>query len=166
MTRISDDQLDRLKQEVSLQRLTEGMGISLKCHGADLIGPCPFHDDHEPSLMISPKKNLWHCLGACQTGGSMIDGVMKAERVSFRHTVELLQTEHYPALAAGANPEELARLLALLCDSLAASVISQRPGRREPRCTKRRPKNYQRMTKPRAEMQECPHRSKYHAERP
>lgn len=102
MARIPDDQIERLKQEVSLQRLAEGMGITLKRHGADLIGLCPFHDDHEPSLVISPKNNLWHCLGACQTGGSVIDWVMKAEGVSFRHAVELLQADYAPsALVAG-----------------------------------------------------------------
>lgn len=102
MARIPDDQIERLKQEVSLQRLAEGMGITLKRHGADLIGLCPFHDDHEPSLVISPKNNLWHCLGACQAGGSVIDWVMKAEGVSFRHAVELLQADYAPSsLAAG-----------------------------------------------------------------
>lgn len=101
MARIPDDQLERLKQEISLQRLAEGMGITLKRHGADLIGLCPFHDDHEPSLVISPKNNLWHCLGACQCGGSVIDWVMKAEGVLFRHAVELLQADYAPsALAA------------------------------------------------------------------
>ncbi len=65
MARIPDDQIDRLKTEVSLQRLAEGMGITLKRHGVDLIGLCPFHEDKEPSLVITPKQNLWHCLGAC-----------------------------------------------------------------------------------------------------
>jgi hypothetical protein len=23
----------------------------------------PFHEDHSPSLVISPQKNLWNCLG-------------------------------------------------------------------------------------------------------
>ena len=46
-----------------------------------------------PSLVISPKKNLWHCLGACQTGSTVIDWVMKAEGVSFRHAVELLRAD-------------------------------------------------------------------------
>ncbi|MCU7861624.1 MAG: hypothetical protein KZQ86_17755 [Candidatus Thiodiazotropha sp. (ex Lucinoma kastoroae)] len=96
MARIPDDQIDRLKQEVSLQRLAEGQGVVLKRHGADLIGLCPFHDDHEPSLVITPKQNLWHCLGACQSGGSVIDWVMKAEGVSFRHAVELLQADYQP----------------------------------------------------------------------
>ncbi len=30
--------------------------------------------------MISPKKSLWHCLGACQAGGSVIDWVMRDRR--------------------------------------------------------------------------------------
>ena len=104
MARIPDDQLERLKTEVSLQRLVEGMGISLKRHGADLIGLCRFHDDKEPSLVISPEKNLWHCLGAYQTGGSVIDWVMKIEGVSFRHAMELLLADYAPSLVADAVP--------------------------------------------------------------
>ena len=34
-----------------MQRLAEGMGITFKRHGADLLGLCPFHDDKEPSLV-------------------------------------------------------------------------------------------------------------------
>jgi hypothetical protein len=94
MARLPDETVTRLKQEVSLQRLVEGMGITLKRHGSDLIGLCPFRDDKEPSLVISPEKNLWHCLGACQTGGSVIDWVMKAEGASFRHAVELLLADY------------------------------------------------------------------------
>ena len=97
MARIPADELARLKREISLERLVEAKGIALKKHGQDLIGHCPFHPDKTPSLVISPKKNLWHCLGACQTGGS--DWVMKAEGVSFRHAVELLR-EMSPSLAA------------------------------------------------------------------
>ncbi len=100
MARIPDDQLDQLKHEISIQRLVEAQGIPLKPHGQDLIGRCPFHDDHTPSLVISPKNNLWHCLGACQTGGSVIDWVMKVEGISFRHAAELLQTDYQPSLAA------------------------------------------------------------------
>ena len=37
-----------------------GSRVKLTRHGADLIGLCPFHDDHEPSVVISPQKNLWH----------------------------------------------------------------------------------------------------------
>lgn len=91
MARIPDDQIERLKTEVALQRLAEMRGITLRRHGVDLIGLCPFHDDHEPSLVISSKKNLWHCLGACQTGGSVIDWVMKAEgEIGGQATIKIL----------------------------------------------------------------------------
>ena len=69
MARIPEDVIERLKREVSLERLAEAPGVELKRHGADLIGLCPFHDDKKPSLVISSRKNLWHCLGACQAGG-------------------------------------------------------------------------------------------------
>ena len=101
MPRIPDSEIERLKNEISLHRLAESAGIKLTRHGADLIGLCPFHDDREPSLVISPAKNLWHCLGACQTGGTVIDWVMKTNGVSFRHAVELLRAD--PALAAGSG---------------------------------------------------------------
>ena len=80
--------------------------------------------------------------------------------ISFKASVQTLR-QWEPLLKPEMNAQEQARLLSLLCDSLAASIIRQRPGRREPRCKKRRPKNYQRLTKPRHQMQECRHRSKY-----
>lgn len=118
MPRIPDDLLERIKAEVSLERLAERRGVELKRHGADLIGLCPFHDDHEPSLVLSPAKNLWHCLGACQTGGSPIDWVMKAEGISFRHAVEVLLAEHFPLearrpLAAAPPKHSTVRTLSL-----------------------------------------------------
>jgi len=102
VARIPEDELERLKREVSLVRLAEARGIELSRHGADMVGRCPFHDDREPSLVITPASNLWHCLGACQAGGSAIDWVMRAEGVSFRHAVELLR-EGYPSLAASSG---------------------------------------------------------------
>jgi DNA primase len=93
MARVPDSELERLKREVSVARLAEARGIALARHGADLHGLCPFHEDKNPSLVISPERNLWHCLGACQAGGSVIDWVMKSEGVSFRHAVELLRAD-------------------------------------------------------------------------
>jgi DNA primase catalytic core len=51
----------------------------------------------EPSLVVTPAKNLWHCFG-CQCGGDAIAWVMKLRGVSFRHAVELLHAD--PAFAA------------------------------------------------------------------
>jgi DNA primase len=91
MARFSDEMINRIKSEVSLIRLVESSGVDLKPHGKDRIGRCPFHDDKTPSLVVSPEPNLWNCLGACQTGGSVIDWVIKTQGVSFRHAVEILR---------------------------------------------------------------------------
>ena len=106
MARIPNGELERLKREVSLERLAEARGVRLERHGADLLGLCPFHDDHEPSLVITPSKNLWHCLGACQAGGSVIDWVMRAEGVSFRHAAELLRADLPPEGLSKSKPPE------------------------------------------------------------
>ncbi|MGD2092896.1 MAG: CHC2 zinc finger domain-containing protein, partial [Candidatus Aminicenantes bacterium] len=101
MARLLDGEIEKLKQEVSLPDLVQSYGVKLKKKGKDLIGLCPFHDDHSPSLVISPDKNLWHCMGACQEGGSVIDWVMKSEVVSFRHAVEILKQRENPDVLGG-----------------------------------------------------------------
>ncbi|HEX5418752.1 MAG TPA: CHC2 zinc finger domain-containing protein, partial [Gammaproteobacteria bacterium] len=101
MARIPDQELERLKREVSLARLIEGQGHKLVTQGKDLACRCPWHeDDDTPSCIVSPKTNLWHCFG-CDAGGSVIDWVMRSHKVSFRHACELLLKEH-PSLAAAA----------------------------------------------------------------
>jgi DNA primase len=93
MGRIAEAEIERLKKEISVERLAEAKGVKLAAHGKDRLGRCPFHDDRTPSLVITPGANLWHCLGACQAGGSSIDWVMRAEGVSFRKAVELLRAD-------------------------------------------------------------------------
>jgi DNA primase len=73
MARIPESEVERLRRDISLERLVEAKGIELKRHGSNLVGLCPFHEDRSPSLVITPDKNLWHCLGACQAGGSVVD---------------------------------------------------------------------------------------------
>ena len=90
MARIPPDELERLKAGVSVERLVEACGVALRPVGKDLHGRCPFHDDREASLVVTPAKNLWHCF-SCQIGGGPIDWMMKSKGVSFRHAVELLR---------------------------------------------------------------------------
>jgi DNA primase len=90
MARIPDEELERLKAEVSVEHLVAASGVDLKAAGKDLLGRCPFHEDREASLVVTPGKNLWHCF-SCQIGGGPIDWMMKTKGVSFRHAVELLR---------------------------------------------------------------------------
>ena len=110
MGRIPDAVIERLKREVSVQRLAEARGIKLTRSGKELIGLCPFHDDHSPSLNIDPAKNVWHCKGACGEGGDVIQWVMRAQGVSFRHAVELLRADHLPLAAEPIKPVKQSRV--------------------------------------------------------
>ncbi len=67
-----------------------------------------------------------------------------------------------PLLAAAAlDDQRHATMTAALLDAIARDTVPLRPNRTEPRAKKRRPKNYQLLTKPRRQFKECPHRSKY-----
>ncbi len=101
MARIPESEIERLKNEVSVQRLVEASGIELKKSGKDLIGQCPFHEDATASLVVTPAKNLWHCFG-CGAAGGPIDWVIKKNGVSFRHAVELLR-DGVSSLAAASS---------------------------------------------------------------
>ena len=101
MPRIPDTEIERLRNEVSVERLVEASGVELKRGGKDMLGRCPFHKDDTASFVVTPGKNLWHCFG-CGVGGGPIDWVMKRRGVSFRHAVELLREGVVPLAADGA----------------------------------------------------------------
>ena len=54
------------------------------------MGFCPWHTDDKPSFIVTPEKNLWHCMGACDEGGDMFNLVQKMEKVSFRRDADIL----------------------------------------------------------------------------
>jgi len=90
MARIHDDDLRRLKENISIVEVCRSRGIELTKHGnRDLIGKCPLHEDENPSFVVSPHKNLFHCMG-CGAAGSVIDLVMKLDGLDFRQAVDKL----------------------------------------------------------------------------
>ena len=56
--------------------------INLTKKGANYWGLCPFHDDNNPSLSVSPEKHIFTCW-VCHTSGSAITFVQKIEHISF-----------------------------------------------------------------------------------
>ena len=94
MPRFTDDELNRLKTDISLLALIERQGYKVIKQGKDYALSCPFHTgDDTPSLVVSPASNLFHCFG-CDAAGSVIDWVMKTQGVSFRHALEILREDH------------------------------------------------------------------------
>ncbi|MFY9609431.1 MAG: CHC2 zinc finger domain-containing protein [Blastocatellia bacterium] len=81
---IDKAEIERVKRANDLAALVRGRGVKLTRRGKQLVGLCPFHEDHEPSFIVDPKKQLWNCLGACSEGGDVYRFVMKADNVEFR----------------------------------------------------------------------------------
>ena len=95
----------------------------------------------------------------------MFDAAEQAQqrprRLSFKATVQALRQWEPLLNRQSLKKQERHRLMNLLYEAIASLIVPERLGRREPRCVKRRPKNFQRLTAPRHEMIECPHRTKY-----
>lgn len=90
MPMIPDDDIERIKRETDLAAVIRARGVELKAQGGDLVGLCPFHDDKNPSLHVTPAKRLWRCV-SCQATGNVIQFVQRFDGVSFRHAFELLK---------------------------------------------------------------------------
>ncbi|WP_116004325.1 MULTISPECIES: CHC2 zinc finger domain-containing protein [unclassified Simplicispira] len=80
MPRIPNTDIQRLKEEIAVQRLVESSGIELKKTGKDLAGHCPFHADETASLIVTPAKNLWHCFARAGELGRGRSGTHHGQR--------------------------------------------------------------------------------------
>ena len=63
--------------------------VSLRRKGQEMVGLCPFHDDHRPSLNVNPVKQIFKCF-ACGAGGSVLTFVQMRENLTFGQAVERL----------------------------------------------------------------------------
>jgi hypothetical protein len=81
--------IDSLKSLVDITAIAERYTKLVKA-GKNFKALCPFHSEKQPSFMVYPDKQSWHCFGACSTGGDVISLVMKAENTDFKGAIALL----------------------------------------------------------------------------
>ena len=55
--------------------------------GRDYIALCPFHDDSNPSMHISPEKQIFKCF-SCGVGGDAINYVKRRENISYFEAIK------------------------------------------------------------------------------
>ena len=55
--------------------------VPLKKRGTSHVACCPFHNEKNPSLIISPSKGIWHCFG-CGAGGDIFAFVTQFENTT------------------------------------------------------------------------------------
>ncbi len=63
--------------------------VRLDRKGREFVGLCPFHEDHKPSMYVSPEKQIFKCF-ACGAGGDVIKFIQLRENLDFRGAVSRL----------------------------------------------------------------------------
>ena len=66
-----------------------GEHIKLEKKGNDFKGICPFHDDSNPSMSVSPNKKIFKCFSCGETGNA-ITFVQKFKHITFPEAVKLV----------------------------------------------------------------------------
>lgn len=60
--------------------------LPIEQKGKNYFAICPFHDDHNPSMSISPEKQIYTCF-VCGASGNVFNFVMNYEKISFTEAV-------------------------------------------------------------------------------
>lgn len=66
--------------------------VQLSKRGKNYFGLCPFHDDHNASMSVSPDKQIYKCF-SCGESGNVFTFVAKYNNISFHEAVILLGKE-------------------------------------------------------------------------
>ena len=80
-----------IKQKIDIVGLISET-VALTKDGKNFKGLCPFHDDHNPSLVVYPDTQRWQCYG-CKKGGDCFEWYMRARRVDFTTALEALRRQ-------------------------------------------------------------------------
>lgn len=75
------DPVVEIKARIPIEDLVRGY-CQLKKAGRGYRALCPFHQDKNPSLIVSPDKGIAYCF-ACQSGGDIFSFYQKIEGVDF-----------------------------------------------------------------------------------
>lgn len=81
--------------EATIRKITEnadivaiiGEHIKLEKKGSDYKGICPFHNDTNPSLSVSPSKKVFKCF-SCGASGNAVGFVQRYKNISFPQAVK------------------------------------------------------------------------------
>ncbi|MFM7468849.1 MAG: DNA primase [Vampirovibrionales bacterium] len=78
--------LDRVKSNLNIVEVV-GRKVTLKKHGRNYLGLCPFHQEKTPSFNVSETKGLFKCFG-CGAGGDALKFLMDTDHLSFPELIE------------------------------------------------------------------------------
>src|SRR5579872_3080257 len=74
--------------------------VTLRRHGREYQGLCPFHAERTPSFSVNPEKGFWYCHG-CHEGGDKVSFLAKIEGISRGQAIRSLAERSGVSLSAG-----------------------------------------------------------------
>ena len=86
MARIEQEEIDALRNQADIVNVISHY-IPVQRSGKGYKAVCPFHNDHDPSMSISPERQIYKCF-VCGNGGNVFTFVQNFEKVSFVEAVE------------------------------------------------------------------------------
>lgn len=100
----SQPDFEQIKRSTDIVAVVESYGVQLKKVGRNHVGLCPFHDDANPSLVVTQSKGLFRC-PACGATGNVIQFVAKKENISDKAAaLKLLDAVPGVMRGAGSTP--------------------------------------------------------------
>ena len=80
---------------IDAARIVDVVGdfVTLRKAGVNYKGLCPFHDDRNPSFMVSPSKNICHCF-VCGKGGTPARFLMEHEQITYPEALRWLARKY------------------------------------------------------------------------
>lgn len=85
MNKIPYDEILNIQRKVNIVDVIQNY-LPIEKKGKNYFAICPFHDDHNPSLSISPEKQIYTCF-VCGASGNVFNFVMNYENISFTSAV-------------------------------------------------------------------------------
>lgn len=76
---------DSIRRQIDIVNVISSY-IPLSPTGRNFKGVCPFHNDSNPSMMVSPDKQIYKCF-SCGASGNVFTFIMNYEKVSFIEAV-------------------------------------------------------------------------------
>ena len=86
MSRVSNEEIAIIRKQADIVEVISSY-INLVPQGKNYFGVCPFHNDHSPSLSVSPEKQIYKCF-TCLASGNVFTFVENYENVSFIEAVK------------------------------------------------------------------------------
>lgn len=85
---VSEELINEIRRSVNIVDVVSDY-IPVEQKGRNYFALCPFHDDHNPSMSISPDKQIYTCF-VCGAHGNVFNFVMDYEHVSFIDAVKMI----------------------------------------------------------------------------